>query len=131
MVLKDNTASNIVQWGIDAKEEVEEIMEKVKNLNYEPESQLQNADMTLKKPAERDPATGSSTEEGFSVVKSKSETDDSAGRSNSGAADVWTKIAFTVTSEIIHHKQDEHGISEAFNSSAQSWFASVKAKSIF
>ncbi|KAF5562253.1 alcohol dehydrogenase [Fusarium phyllophilum] len=121
---KDNAASNSVQWKIVAMESEEIIRRRSSDWKV---GSLGAILRTLS------PLTGveGSTEEGISVVKSKSETDASAGRSNSGAADVWTEIAFTVSSETIHHKQDEHGISEVFNSSAQSWFAWVKAKSIF
>jgi hypothetical protein len=72
-----------------------------------------------------------SKEEGMTVVKSKPDTGASAGDSDSGTADVWTKIDFTVSSQTTDHKQEEHGISGAFHAEAQTWFASVKAESSF
>ncbi|KAH7166681.1 hypothetical protein DER46DRAFT_600727 [Fusarium sp. MPI-SDFR-AT-0072] len=72
-----------------------------------------------------------SKEEGFSVLKTKPDTGASAGDGDSGTADVWTQIDFTVSSQTTDHKQEEHGISGAFHAEAQTWFASVKAESSF
>ncbi|KAF4946128.1 hypothetical protein FGADI_11406 [Fusarium gaditjirri] len=70
-------------------------------------------------------------EEGLSVLKIKPDTGGNAGDGDSGTADVWTQIDFTVSSQTTDHKQEEHGISGAFHAEAQTWFASVKAESSF
>ncbi|KAF7555599.1 hypothetical protein G7Z17_g2055 [Cylindrodendrum hubeiense] len=67
------------------------------------------------------------------IQKSKPDTGSAGGSGggDSGTADVWTDIAFTVSSQTDDHKQEEHGMSGAFHAEAQTWFSSVKAESSF
>ncbi|PTB37465.1 hypothetical protein M441DRAFT_30603 [Trichoderma asperellum CBS 433.97] len=68
------------------------------------------------------------------IEKSKPDTSGGAvgsGRGDSGTADVWTDIAFTVSAQSDDHKLEEHGMSGAFHAEAQTWYAAVKAESSF
>lgn len=68
------------------------------------------------------------------IEKSKPDTSGGAvgsGRGDSGTADVWTDIAFTVSAQTDDHKLEEHGKSGAFHAEAQTWYAAVKAESSF
>ncbi|KAJ2987717.1 hypothetical protein NUW58_g4349 [Xylaria curta] len=72
------------------------------------------------------------TDEDSTIEKQKPELGDPSGPGeDSGMADVWTDVAFTVNMKEDDHKQEEHGMSGSFHASVQSWFYSVKAESSF
>jgi hypothetical protein len=71
-------------------------------------------------------------EEDNTIEKQKSKLDSPSGLGgDSGTADVWTNVAFTVDAKKDDHKEENHDMSGSFHAEAQRWLPSVTAEPSF